>query len=352
MIQVFELSKNFGNGRGIFDMTFQIGVGETVGILGGAGAGKSTLLDVLTGCTAPSSGHVVFCGFDMDGQRSKAVRQIGYLSETPSLYGEMTVLEQLRFVCHLKKLPIEDTLLRLRPICESLGLEKFYKKRIDGLSPNLQRSVGLAQALLGNPAVLILDEPDKDLFSEQSEKNHKILRALTKNRTVLLSSARLETLAPVCGRILTLDKGHLSKDISSEEFAPEKGRMTLEMRAAGSEEAVLPLLRRMYGVASADCIGEREPSCWDYIIRGQPGTDIRRALFSVFSDAGIPVLSLSRRHLSAEDLETPETKQLHAEASRRRTPPSNGKPDAKLARLSQKLFQTIDREEDQNDGHL
>ena len=212
MVEVSDLTKNYGSHRAIEDLDFTLEKGEITGLLGLNGAGKSTTMNIITGCLPPSSGKVLINGIDIAAEPEKAKVHIGYLPEVPPLYTDMKVGEYLDFVCDLKKVR-ENRKGRKAEICAKTGIEGVYGRLIGNLSKGYRQRVGLAAALTGDPAILVLDEPMVGLDPAQIIEIRNLILELGKTRTVILSSHILSEVQAVCGRVIVLHQGRLAADM-------------------------------------------------------------------------------------------------------------------------------------------
>ena len=220
MVEVSGLTKNYGSRRAIDSLDFTLEEGEVTGLLGLNGAGKSTTMNIITGCLPASSGKVLVNGIDIKAEPEKAKVHIGYLPEVPPLYTDMKVGEYLDFVCDLKKVR-ENRRDRKAEICARTGIEGVYGRLIGNLSKGYKQRVGLAAALTGNPAVLVLDEPMVGLDPAQIIEIRNLILELGKTRTVILSSHILPEVQAVCGRVIVLHRGRIAADMRTG-----KGRNT------------------------------------------------------------------------------------------------------------------------------
>ena len=211
MIKIERLTKNYGSNCAVDDISFEIGAGETVGFLGPNGAGKSTTMNILTGYLSASAGRVLIDGVDILSDPIGAKKMIGYLPEQPPVYLDMTVDEYLNFNYELKgcKLPREP---HLAEICDVVKISDVRKRLIKNLSKGYRQRVGVAQALIGNPPVIIFDEPTVGLDPKQIIEIRSLIRSLGKNHTVLLSTHILQEVAAVCDRIIIINKGKIVAD--------------------------------------------------------------------------------------------------------------------------------------------
>ena len=301
MIQVTGLTRRYGSVLAVSDLSFSIKEGEIVGFLGPNGAGKTTTMNMLTGCLRPTAGTVKLGGFDIDTDAAEARKKIGYLPENPPLYPDMTVEEYLDFVYHLKqcRLPQEE---HIRQVCAMAGLTDVYGRIIRNLSKGYRQRVGLAQALIGNPDILILDEPTAGLDPKQIIEIRETIRSLGQNHTVILSSHILPEVQAVCDRILVIHHGKIVADGTSAELSERmEGAEQLDMTIEGEPAAVLSTLRAVPGIAEA-VVTQEDGKKSIYRITAEPDADIRHSVFDALSQNHMPILSMQQVELSLEDI--------------------------------------------------
>ena len=218
MVEVSHLSKNYGSHPAIRDLTFSVADGQVYGLLGPNGAGKSTIMNILTGYLAPTGGEVKVAGFSLPEQAQQAKACVGYLPEQPPLYPEMTVEEYLLFAAELKGVKRADRKEQVRKAAHRTGLDNVMPRLIRSLSKGYRQRVGIAQALLGSPKLIILDEPTVGLDPAQVVEIRKLIRELGKAHTVILSSHILSEVQAVCQQVLILSKGKLAASGTLEEL--------------------------------------------------------------------------------------------------------------------------------------
>ncbi len=304
MIQVEHLTKYYGDFLAVSDLCFEIGEGHVYGFLGPNGAGKSTTMNIMTGCLSATEGHVRIDGFDIFEQPKQAKKRIGYLPEQPPLYVNETPEEYLRFVGEAKGLRRQELRDQIEEVIGQTGIENVRKKRIADLSKGYRQRVGIAQALLGNPGVIILDEPTVGLDPIQIIEIRDLIQELGRTHTVIFSSHILSEVQTICDRILMIAHGKLVAFDSPENLemrlmAPNEVSLVAE---AGLEEteAILADLTEIADVQAE----ETEP--------GRTGAHISlscpdayegsRAIFCAFAQAGRPLLELSVKRASLEEL--------------------------------------------------
>ncbi|MDO4174827.1 MAG: ATP-binding cassette domain-containing protein [Eubacteriales bacterium] len=301
MIQVTGLTRRYGSAYAVSDLSFSVKEGEIIGFLGPNGAGKSTTMNMLTGCLRPTAGTIRLGGYDIDTDADRARKMIGYLPENPPLYPDMTVDEYLGFVYQLKKckLPQET---HLEQVCTMSGLTDVRGRIIRNLSKGYRQRVGLAQALIGDPKVLILDEPTVGLDPKQIIEIRETIRSLGQKHTIILSSHILPEVQAVCDRIIVIHHGKIVADGTSAELTQQlEGAELLDMTIEGEPEAVLPVLHAVPGVADAAVI-QPDGKKSVYRITAEKDGDIRHDVFDALSQNRMAILSMQQVELSLEDI--------------------------------------------------
>ncbi len=301
MIQVSGLTKRYGTTPAVSDISFSVDEGEIIGFLGPNGAGKTTTMNIITGCLHATAGTVTVGGFDIETDADKARKLIGYLPEVPPLYPDMTVDEYLNFAYDLKKCSI-DREKHLRDVCSMSGLQEVRERLIRNLSKGYRQRVGLAQALLGDPQVLILDEPTVGLDPKQIIEIREVIRNLGKKHTIILSSHILPEVQAVCDRILVIHHGKIVADGTTAELSARvEGAEQLNMTIEGDPSAVLTVLRAVPGVSSAVVLSDDKKKSV-YLITAEEGADVRRNVFDALSQNMMAILSMQQVEKSLEDI--------------------------------------------------
>lgn len=292
MIKVEHLVKRYGSLYALNDVSFEIGKGEIVGLLGPNGAGKSTTMNILTGYLSSTSGDVLVDGISVKEDPIGVKRRIGFLPEQPPLYMDMTVDEYLGFVYELKgcELPREE---HLGEVLATVKLTDVRHRLIRNLSKGYRQRVGIAQALVGDPPVIIFDEPTVGLDPKQILEVRGLLRSLGKKQTVILSTHILAEVQSVCERVIIVHQGRIIADARTEELtrAVADG-YRYEVKIMGPRAEVREALRSIRGVRSVDAGSEREGDATVLRIEGERGVDIRRAVFDVCVKEGWPLVGL------------------------------------------------------------
>ena len=302
MIKIEHLVKQFGEIRAVDDISFEVKEGEVVGFLGPNGAGKTTTMNMITGYLSSTSGSAVIDGIDILDQPLEAKRRIGFLPEQPPLYLDMTVEEYLNFIYDLKGCTLNRR-KHLMEICEVVRIVEVYRRIIRNLSKGYRQRVGIAQALVGNPKVIIFDEPTVGLDPKQIVEIRTLIRTLGRNHTVILSTHILPEASAVCERIVVINKGKLIANEKTEDMAKVvDGNRRLSVRIAGPTDAVLRTVRATQGIAHAELIGHKEGDAHSYLIESEPGVDARRPLFYSLAQSDFPILGEESMGTNLEDV--------------------------------------------------
>ncbi len=302
MIEVTNLVKHYGNKKAVNDISFAINEGELVGFLGPNGAGKTTTMNVLTGYLSATSGSAKINGIDILENPIAAKRHIGYLPEQPPLYMDMTVNEYLDFICDLKGVK-EHRRQHVSDICELSGITHVYKRMVRNLSKGYKQRVGLAQALIGNPEVLILDEPTVGLDPIQIIEIRNVIKDLGKKRTVILSSHILPEVQAICERVLVINHGEIiANDTPANLSLYVDIDRKMQIRVAGPQDKVQPVLSRIPEMERVIFEGTLENDTCDFILEPKGKVDIRKLVFNALAHAGYPILMFTPVSASLEDI--------------------------------------------------
>ena len=302
MIQVSNLSKKYGSHVAVDNVSFTVNDGEILGFLGPNGAGKSTTMNIVTGYLSATSGNVSIDGYDILENPNEAKMRIGYLPEQPPLYIDMTVQEYLYFIYDLKKVKFPKA-PHIDEICRLVKIDHVKGRLIKNLSKGYRQRVGIAQALVGNPDVLILDEPTVGLDPKQIIEIRTLITELGKNHTVILSSHILSEIQAVCERVIVINHGKIVADDTPGNLSKAlSDDHTLTVRVGGPRTDVLKLLATIPGVKNATCIGMQETNSNDFIVEPDGLTDVRRAIFARLSERKWPILLMQSNELSLEQI--------------------------------------------------
>ncbi|MGI6202919.1 MAG: ABC transporter ATP-binding protein [Eubacteriales bacterium] len=302
MINIDHLVKRYGNKYAVNDISFKVGEGEIVGFLGPNGAGKSTTMNILTGYLSYTSGTVEVGGLDIIDHAFEVKKMIGYLPEQPPLYSDMTVEDYLNFVYDLKKCTFNRK-KHIMEICEVVRIADVYKRLIGNLSKGYRQRVGIAQALVGNPKILVLDEPTIGLDPRQIVEVRNLIRTLGLDHTIILSTHILSEVQAVCDRVIIINRGKLVADKRTEDIATAvEGNRRLNAKICGPQKEVLSLLRAQPGVTSVEAIGQHDADSITYLIESEAGVDIRKPLFSILAKNNYPIIGLEAVGAGLEDV--------------------------------------------------
>jgi len=302
MVQIENLVKRYGEIYAVNDISFTVNDGEIVGFLGPNGAGKSTTMNILTGYLSSTSGTVRIDGFDILDDATEAKKLIGYLPEQPPLYLDMTVAEYLNFVYELKKCSLNRE-KHITEVCDVTKISDVYKRIIGNLSKGYRQRVGIAQALIGNPKVIILDEPTIGLDPKQIIEIRNLIRMLGRDHTVILSTHILSEVQAVCDRIIIINKGRIVADERTEEIARVvEGKRRYVVKICGPQKEVLNALRTLDGITYVEMTADRELDSTGYLIESEQGADIRKPLFYMLSENKWPLIGIDAMGINLEEI--------------------------------------------------
>ncbi|MDE6833899.1 MAG: ABC transporter ATP-binding protein [Ruminococcus sp.] len=308
MIEVKNLSKKYGDKQAVKNISFKVEQGEILGFLGPNGAGKSTTMNMLTGYISSTSGQVLVDGVDIFEDPKKAKASIGYLPEIPPLYIDMTIDGYLNFVYDLKKCKLPRK-AHLKDVCDLCKITHVKDRIIKNLSKGYRQRVGLAQALINNPPVLILDEPTVGLDPNQIIEIRTLIKKLGKKHTVILSSHILPEIQAVCDRIIIINKGEVAADGTADEIARQltnEHKMTLRIegttKTSADKEEIVKAIKSLKGIKYVRADMERERGIYDYDVEADEKTDIRCSLNALCREKGWNILMLQLSDLTLEDI--------------------------------------------------
>lgn len=302
MIEVCHMTKRYGEHLAVSDLSFTVEKGQIYGFLGPNGAGKSTTMNIMTGCLAASSGEVRIGGYDIFEEASQAKRLIGYLPEQPPLYPDRTPAEYLRFVAEAKRVPKGDCARQLEQVMELTQITDVSRRLIRNLSKGYRQRVGIAQALLGEPEVVILDEPTVGLDPKQIAEIRELIRNLGREHTVILSSHILPEVQSVCDTVLIISHGKLvACDTPARLEALFSGSNTVELLCEAEETEIRRLLAEL-PISSLQIEKREQNLSFVQIQADENAGDLRRALFFLFARAMRPILQMNMAHVSLEDV--------------------------------------------------
>ena len=303
MIEVRNLTKKYGDHFAIQDISFSLEKGKIYGLLGPNGAGKSTTMNIMTGYIAATSGEVIIEGHDIFKEAEEAKKHIGYLPEIPPLYMDMTVWEYLFTVADLKGVPKSERKSMIGDVMEKVMITNMKDRLIKNLSKGYKQRVGIAQTLIGNPDIIIFDEPTVGLDPKQIIEIRTLIKRLGEDHTVLISSHILSEIGAVCDHVVIINKGHLVVSDSTENLEKLfKGQDILCLSAQGELEKIQNILREFPALSIADMKEAEEAETYRFQLKVQDQADYRKQLFFRFAEAVIPLLEISRAGMSLEDI--------------------------------------------------
>lgn len=302
LIEVKNLTKKFGPHTAVDNISFIVNDGEIVGFLGPNGAGKTTTMNMMTGFISSTEGTVRINGFDILEEPVKAKKELGYLPDIPPIYGDMTVEEYLYFVCDLKKVKKADREFMVKDIVNTTQLKDVFKRLIKNLSKGYRQRVGLAQALVGNPDVLILDEPTSGLDPRQIKEMRELIRRLGKKHTVILSSHILGEVSEICDRIIIINKGKIVASDSTEELMSMAGNSAQLVKIKGDPYIAVEKLNQWSAVNTVMIDSDNGDGTYDLKVYGKENSDIREIIFATMAEERIAVLMLKPLVSGLEDV--------------------------------------------------
>ncbi|HHT95576.1 MAG TPA: ATP-binding cassette domain-containing protein [Clostridia bacterium] len=303
MIEIKNLVKHYGQVVAVDDISFKVKEGEILGFLGPNGSGKSTTMNIITGYLPSTSGTVEVAGYDITTHPEEVKKRIGYLPEQPPLYKDMTVTEYLSFVSDLKKAPKSKKKSELSDIMELVGLTDHRKRLIDNLSKGYRQRVGLAQALVGNPKVLILDEPTVGLDPKQIVEIRRVIKGLATDRTIILSTHILPEVSMICERVVIINKGKIVAEDTPDRLSASLSKIAkLNLTVKGDKDKVLKTLGNIPNVRYVTMTTKAEDSVFKYVLETGSDKDIREEIFYKMAEIKAPILEIRPTAATLEDI--------------------------------------------------
>ena len=301
MIKVRNLTKKYGNHLAVNNISFNIEPGKIYGLLGPNGAGKSTTMNILTGCLAATSGEVKIAGKDIFEDPTEAKKHIGYLPEQPPVYGEMTPREYLMFVAEAKGVPFEKSLRHVKEVMQLTQIYDVRNRLIKNLSKGYRQRVGIAQAMIGEPDVIILDEPTVGLDPAQIIEIRNLIRKLGRLKTVIISSHILAEISAVCDHVIIISHGNIVANDTLEHLEAEASRdNAIIVKIRGAREKAEKFISNVKGIQSAEYSDEN--GIVTATVKAESGTDVREEIFNTFASAKMPILDMHSNETTLEDI--------------------------------------------------
>jgi ABC-2 type transport system ATP-binding protein len=304
VLEVKQLSKMFENKRGVVGIDFSMNRGEIVGFLGPNGAGKTTTMRMITGYLYPTNGEILVDGISMNNLPRAARRKIGYLPQVPPVYPELTVWSYMKFIADLREIPRKEQNGRIEEVLTRLGFEGREQQVIRGLSQGFKQRLGLAQAIVHNPELLILDEPTSGLDPKQIIEVRDLIRDLSKERTILLSTHILQEVNSICNRVLIINEGKMVMDGNTDDIMHStKEGFEVSLTVIGPQAGVLRAINACDQVKSAQMVA-RQANDDDRLsrVKVNASNDVREQLFFAMAEAGYPIIEMSRSSVSLEEV--------------------------------------------------
>ncbi len=303
MIEIQNLTRSYGQIKAVKNLNFTVEKGEILGFLGPNGAGKSTTMNIITGFIPSTEGTVKVCGYDIMEEPREVKKRIGYLPEQPPLYMDMTVKDYLDFVCDLKMVSKKQKKSQLDDIMQLVKITEVRNRLVKNLSKGYKQRVGLAQSLVGAPEVLVLDEPTVGLDPKQILEIRKLIKALGKEHTIILSSHILPEVSAVCERVVIINKGEIAAVDTPENLSKTMGSSNkLMISISGPKRSVTGILQGVDGVRHVEAHMTKNEDVVEYIVETEKDVDVRRPIFFELAKLGYPILELKSMDLSLEDI--------------------------------------------------
>lgn len=302
MIEVKNVTKKYGNFTAVDNITFTVKDGEVVGLLGQNGAGKSTTMNMITGFIEPTEGNIVINGFDIMKKPLKAKKQIGYMPENVPLYTELTVKEFVTYMAELKLVERKIRKQEVENVIKETGLQEVENKLIRNLSRGYKQRVSMAGALVGNPEVLILDEPTVGLDPKQIIEIRNLIKNLGKKHTVILSSHILSEISQICEKVVILNKGKIVAIDTPENLEEKtKEQNILYVTVEDKEEKMPNLKEKIKDIEKLEMVKDNEDGTKQYKIISKSEKDVRKLLFEILPKEEITIFELKKAETSLED---------------------------------------------------
>lgn len=302
MIEVKNVTKKYGKVVAVDNISFKIEDGEIIGLLGPNGAGKSTTMNMITGFIEPTEGTIIVDGYDMAKKPQKAKREIGYMPEGVPLYMDMTVKEFVTYMAEIKKIEKKTRKEKVQKIIEQTGLKDVQGKLIKNLSRGYKQRVSMAGALVGEPKILILDEPTVGLDPKQITEIRSLIKELGKTHTVILSSHILSEVSQICQKVIIINKGKIVAIDTPENLENKvSNKNSVYVTVEDTENKIDEVIKNIKEITKIELIKENEDKTKQYIIESDQGIDLRRILFQEFAKENITIFEMKKSDATLED---------------------------------------------------
>ncbi len=302
MIELKNVTKRYGKFVAVDNISFKIEEGEIIGLLGPNGAGKSTTMNMITGYIEQTEGEVIVNGYDMLKKPKKAKREIGYMPEGVPLYTDLTVKEFVTYMAEIKKVDKKVRKEKVKEILEKTGLQEVQKKLIKNLSRGYKQRVSLAGSLIGEPKILILDEPTVGLDPRQITEIRSLIKELGKTHTIILSSHILSEVSQICNKVIIINKGKIvaidtPENLENKVNSDNNIYITVEDTENKTEEVA----KRIEEIQKIELVKENQDGTKQYIIESKGNTDLRKTIFSEFAKENITIFEMKKADTTLED---------------------------------------------------
>ena len=302
MIEVKNVTKKYGKAVAVEDISFTIKEGEIVGLLGPNGAGKSTTMNMITGFIEQTSGDIIVDGFDMLKKPKKAKREIGYMPEGVPLYADLTVKEFVTYMAEIKRVNRKERKEKVDKIIEQTGLKDVQKKLIKNLSRGYKQRVSMAGALVGEPKILILDEPTVGLDPKQITEIRNLIKELGKTHTVILSSHILSEVSQICNKVIIINKGKIVAVDTPENLENKVSNNNCIYVTVEDTENKIPTIKdKIKEIKKLELIKENEDGTTEYMIEANGDVDIRKTIFAEFAKENITIFEMKKADSTLEE---------------------------------------------------
>lgn len=302
MIEVKHVTKKYGKAVAVEDISFSIQEGEIVGLLGPNGAGKSTTMNILTGFIEQTEGEVIVDGYDMLKKPKKAKKQIGYMPEGVPLYTDLTVKEFVQYMAEIKQVDKKERKDKIEKIITQTGLKDVETKLIKNLSRGYKQRVSMAGALVGEPKILILDEPTVGLDPKQITEIRNLIKELGKTHTVILSSHILSEVSQICNKVIIINKGKIVAIDTPENLENKvSNNNSVYVTVEDTQNRINSMKEKIQDIKKIELMEENEDGTKQYVIEAKEGVDLRKTIFSEFAKENITIFELKKADNTLED---------------------------------------------------
>ena len=302
MIEVKNVTKKYGKAVAVEDISFTIKEGEIVGLLGPNGAGKSTTMNMLTGFIEQTEGVIIIDGYDMLKKPKKAKREIGYMPEGVPLYTDLTVKEFVTYMAEIKKVNKKERKEKVEKIIEETGLKDVEKKLIKNLSRGYKQRVSMAGALVGEPKILILDEPTVGLDPKQITEIRNLIKELGKTHTIILSSHILSEVSQICNKVIIINKGKIIAVDTPENLENKvSNNNCIYVTIEDTDNKIESVKDKINGIKKLELIKSNEDGTKEYMIEAEKDTDLRKTIFAEFAKENITIFEMKKADSTLED---------------------------------------------------